>query len=126
MHFSRDVFSRPFPLRKAAYSFRISAKGAMEVATYFGERPYSLFASILRLVIVMFHHEPNRKISKLNWFCVTLFARDGIWNALPFFASHARNVKSFATSPSSGISNRMIFLKGLKQYPFSQAFEKAR
>ena len=36
MHFSRDVFSRPFPLRKAAYSFRISAKGAIEVATYFG------------------------------------------------------------------------------------------
>ena len=93
----------------------------MEVATYFGGMIlYSFFASLLRLVIVMFH-KPNRKISKLNRFCVTLFARDGKWNALPFFASHARNVKSFASSLSSGISNRMIFRKGLKQCCFSQA-----
>ena len=77
MHFSRDVFSRPFPLRKAAYSFRISAKGPWKSQHILAERSYSLFTSILRLVIVMLH-EPNRKISKLNRFCVTLFSLPGM------------------------------------------------
>ena len=76
MHFSRDVFSRPFPLRKAAYiaGLRNSAKGQLGIETYFRRTISSSFASLLRLVVVMFH-EHNRKIAKLDRFCVTLFAR---------------------------------------------------